>query len=194
MILPGKPIAEMGSDPRYAKGKEMETFVTAGVDFLRSKFPHFQINHLMRLVWDLIGHKVTPFALGPAVPTLSFGMICNSKNPTITKACIFAPEHWLEMIADDKICQMGALVYVGSQCCDFYHGKCVGPNLSQEMIARSSGWEAEYLMVIKQTTPDWRPNPYQADLLANFPNGLQSDKCRDLRYPIQPFVKSSTAN
>lgn len=179
---PAIPNADM-----VVKAQEMEYFVTSGVDYLRSAFPNNDIRYLMSIVWDLIGNNITPFALGPDVPTLSLAIVGRKSDPSFRQPAIFAPINWLDMIEKDHVYQMGALVFIGSQAVDYYNNRL----LNDPAVARQRAYiyEAEYSHTVKNLTPDWQPNANQNRMMKEYPAGLKTPAIEGLIYKSRPFSK-----
>ena len=169
------------------KAQEMEYFVTAGVDYLRSEFPNDHIRYLMSIVWDLIRNKITPFALGPNVPTLSLAIVGRKSDPSFRQPAIFAPINWLDMIEKDHVYQMGALVFIGSQAVDYHNNRLLNdPAVARQ---RSYVYEAEYCHTVKNLTPSWQPNANQEHMMKEYPAGLKTPAIKELIYQPRPFSK-----
>jgi hypothetical protein len=171
-------------DPLKNLISPMSDRFTSGVGFLKTVFPNQAIRELMTLVWDLVGNRITPVAMGPQVQSLS---IACTRRLGMTQAIIFMPHHWLAMIKADPIYQLGALVYVGSQAVDFYNGKLY--ESPQESENRARAHEAEFLLthiVIATSTPPM--NDYQKGVLEEYPLGINTPAIRHLLYTSKPFV------
>lgn len=174
-------------DPLRVNGQKMSDAFTNGVAFLLTSFPNNHIQSLMKLVWDVVGHRIAPVALGPQVPSLSLAARLDGD------AIIFMPHNWLEMIAKDPVEQMGALVFVGSQAVDFYNGRLLtSKETAQEdhtnTIKRARAYEAEYLKTVKGGFPDWKFTPYQQKVLGEYPEGISTPTVASLLYLWKPFV------
>lgn len=186
-MRPGTHIDKLpDDDPKKRVGQLIGETVTSGVDFLRSVFPNEAVQKLMKLVWDIIGHKITPIALGPQVPSISLAVF---GSPALPQAAIFLPHNWLDDVKADPVLQMGALVFVGSQALDFYNQK-VGraPAQGPESVRRARAYEAEYLLTVKKMGPQTKFNDYQKKVLDDFPEGILTPAIRDLLYQSREFV------
>jgi hypothetical protein len=178
--LPGTQDKDLPEgDPTKIKAKAICAAFTSGVDFLRSAFPNENIRKLMRLVWQICGSKIVPVAMGPNVPTLSFGKY----GP---KAIIFTPENWVDQIQKDPVYQMGAMVFVGSQAADHYNERLSTMEQGKESSRRARAYEAEYLHTIRKLVRGHTFNDYQKAILADMPEGLASAK--DIFYEHKPFI------
>jgi uncharacterized protein (DUF3820 family) len=166
-------------DPTKIKAKAICDAFTSGVGFLRSAFPNENVRKLMRLVWQICGSKIVPVAMGPNVPTLSFGKY----GP---RAIIFTPSNWIDLIQKDPVCQMGAVVFVGSQAADQYNDRLSTLEQGQESSRRARAYEAEYLHTIRKLARGHEFNAYQKAVLADMPEGLASAK--DIFYEYKPFI------
>src|SRR5574338_1648315 len=123
-------------DPKKLKAQAMGDAFTQGVGYLKTDFPNDSIRKLMALVWDIVGHKITPVAVGPDVQSVSLAAF---GNPGLPQAAVFLPHNWLNEIEVDPVLQMVALVFVGSQIVDFYNRKLLGE--SGESIKRARAHE-----------------------------------------------------
>lgn len=171
-------------DPLRAKGEEFGDRFTEGVAFLK-RFPNENIARLMSLVWDIVGHRVVPVALGPGVVSLTFGAL--KKGPKVD-GIIFVPPKWNELLQRDPVFQVGALVFVGSQVVDFYNERLYEGVIMQ---IRARAYEAEYLREIQRMSPKYALNEYQEELLRQFPDGLLSGRSRPHIYTSKAFVAPS---
>ena len=176
-------VADLPEDDPTAKiGKACENLFTGGVDVLRSIVPNDRIRDLGRVVWDLVGHKQVLVAIGPDVPSLSFTVM---QIKELCQAIVLIPKQWPKMVEDDPFMQLGAILFVGAQAVDFYNDRLLGDDGAQR---RWQAYEAELLHSLKVTLPSWKPNEYQREILARFPDGLDS-KGVEL-YPYKPYVPS----
>lgn len=169
-------------DPLRAKGMRLGDRFTEGVAMLRG-FPNPDLRTLMAMVWDIVGNRVVPIALGPEVPSLTFGAMGSKEKPD---GIIFIPHNWEAMIEEDPVCQLGALVFVGSQAVDFYNGRiAIDP---KALMDRARANEAEYLVTIRESAPDHKMNDWQKKMLEEFPEGLRSEGIKKHLYKFKPFV------
>lgn len=145
--------------------------VTHTVAFLRDLFPNPRINDLMRLVWDLIGHRAVPAVIGP-VPSPAMGVAGGT-------GMVLLPANWPLMMTRDPLMQVGAMVFVGSQARDFYRGLIRTEADSETIRRRAHGYEAEYLKTLYTLNPALVLNNYQKGVVAEFPNGLPTDLAYD---------------
>ena len=194
-------VADLPEDDPTAKiGKACENLFTGGVDVLRSNVPNDRIRALGRVVWDLVGHKQVLVAIGPDVPSLSFTVMQVSTTPKgcvstststsasineLHQAIVLIPKQWPQMVEDDPFMQLGAILFVGAQVVDFYNDRLFDDKGARR---RWHAYEAELLRTLKTSLPRWKPNEYQCEVLANFPDGLDS-KDVDL-YPFKPYAPS----
>lgn len=145
-----------------------------------------KVREMAALLWDLVGHRITPVACGPNVDSMHFYMEVPKEGKPV--ACIMCPPKWVEMTEKDPFMQFGALVYTGSQARDYYNKRYYDGY--QSIQKRSLAFEAEYLHTI-QNHPwvNWfKPNEYQQKVMAKFPKGLASLDSA-LWYESKPFVK-----
>lgn len=159
------------TDPYYQMGKATEVSFTNMVDLMRdpARLPLPSVNKLMALFWNLVGNRITPTGI-TKVPTLSFwAEIRNDRSI----AMILCPEWWHLSLAKEPYFQMGALVFAASQAKDYWNHKFL-PGSREEVKARSLSYEAELLHYFAKDAPDFKPNDYQKDVMAAYPNGLAS--------------------
>lgn len=98
-------------------------FFDTAVDALRSPlFPNVPVNEAVTLMWRLIGNRMIPSAAGP-VPTLSFTALGN--DPKHLNAAVLVPANWPDLVAQNYKYQLGGIVFVASQCRDWYNGKLI---------------------------------------------------------------------
>jgi hypothetical protein len=171
------------SDPKKAKGQAMGDFFTQGVGYLKTDFPNDTIRKLMSLVWDIVGSKITPIAMGPDVQSVSIAVF---GNPVLPQAAVFLPHNWLDELKRDPVLQMGALVFVGSQIVDFYNRRLM--DQAEQSIKRARAHEAEFLLTSKRHVPHLVFNDYQKKVLEDFPEGVSTLAVLDLLYTSKEFV------
>jgi len=183
----GERIEKMSKDdPKRVKGETLGARFTEGVGMLR-RFPNPQIRALADMVWQVVGHRIVPIALGPSVPSLTFGAMGSAARPD---GIIFVPHEWEAMIKENAVYQLGALVFVGSQAVDYYNGR-VGYE-PEAMMKRARANEAEYLVTIRETVPDYTFNDWQNQMLTEFPEGLRSERIKKHLYTHKAFAVSPT--
>jgi hypothetical protein len=171
------------SDPRRAQMERASSLVTWGVDVLRTSFPNPRIRALMRLVWDLVGQQIVPFAYSEDVPVESLHVAAMQRTEGgPIEARVFMPANWVDLVHKDVVYQLGALVYVGSQAVDAYNAKPLGP----DVVTRARAHEAEFLLTQRRALAGWRPNAYQRHLLRDYPKGLDSPSVVSLLYTSKP--------
>lgn len=147
------------------------------VDFLRNpdSFPNQEINRLAALMWKLIENKHIPAALDPTgeMSSISFAVLGNQIEQ---QPFLFLPQDFLELTKQDPEVQIGAFAYMASQCRDFFCNKITGNN-SQEINRRAQAYEAEALHAMQKIAKEegitLRLIPFQEEILAQFPNGLE---------------------
>jgi hypothetical protein len=184
-------------DPIYIKGKALGDKFSELVDLLRTnKNPRLAM--LGTLIWRLVGNHVIPVAMVEGIPTLSFTAL---RNPAGIMGMVICPEDWLEQIEANPLYCMGGIVFVASQCRDFWNGKILYPAQDQDQSAtfgpgpqiatdpivlkRAFAYEAEYLHSIFPSG-DLKPNDYQSKVMAAYPKGL--DTSLDLIYDGKPYM------
>lgn len=182
-------IGHESSDPEIKdQAAKMVKFFDKAVDTLRNPetFPNKHINELVTLLWRLVGNRMVPMCGGP-VPTLSFTAL---GNPTGLVAAVVSPQNWPDMFEEDPMYQMGAIVFVASQCRDFYNSKLnANPKTlaDKSVVRRAKCYEAEFLLTILGIDSTYQFNSYQKHVLEVAPQGVKS--LGDLEYESQPFVR-----
>lgn len=171
-------------DPRAQVGAVCEELFTAGVDMLRSIIPNDRVRAIARVIWDLVGRKHVLVALGPDVPTLSFTAM---RFDGEVKGLILMPKKWPQMVDDEPFMQLGAILFVGVQAVDFDNDQLIG-NADAPMRCRA--YEAELLRTLTQM-PDFRPNSYQRQVMAEYPSGLDSPGL--VLYPYRSYESKGDA-
>jgi len=172
-IFDVKELADMDeSNPEYAAGAKISNQFTIMVDGMRNanKLALPKINNLMSLFWQLVGNRITPMAV-TAVPTLSFAAEYRGDS---TIGMVLVPPNWLELIAKDAYCQMGALIFVASQSKDYWNCK-FNRGSEKEIKARAYAYEAEFLLFLKEYASDFTVNEYQKTVLEKYPRGILSE-------------------
>lgn len=168
--------------------KSVETFDVL-VDFLRDseRFPNTEVNELVTLTWRLIGNRRTPVTLDQwGVKSLSFVAY---KEESSQKAMFIMPTDFIDLVREDPVMQMGAVVFNASQGRDFYTGRLISDG-SQIVNRRARAFEAETLHTLSRmakgegVTLRW--NPYQSGVLNEFPQGLR-DLPNRLNYPTPVY-------
>jgi hypothetical protein len=165
-------------DPIAAIGRKCEALFTGGVDALRS-IPNDRIRALARVVWDLVGHKRVLVVLGSEVPSLSFTVM---RHGAVDQGIVLLPRNWPQMAADDPFMQLGAILFVGAQVVDFYNDRLVGNRVAR---FRWGAYEAELLFTLARILSDWKPNEYQREVLARYPDGLDTSGVE--LYTVPPY-------
>jgi hypothetical protein len=153
-------------DPLRVTAQAMGDTFTVGVATLKM-FPNPVVRDLASMVWDILGHRIVPIAMGPNVPTLTIAV---HGNPALPQAILFVPHRWCEMVKEDPCYQLGAITFVGSQAVDLYNGRIA--HESKEAIKRARAYEAEYLRTVREQLPGMKFNEWQEDCLSDFPAGI----------------------
>lgn len=175
------------NDPVRKLGDDLGGLFTEGVAFLKNVFPNPALNKLGQLIWDIVGHRLVLLGVGPNVPTMSFTAYVRGG---VMQSVIFVPPFWSKMIAEDPMMQFGAIVFNGSKAVDFYNsrkeldGSAEG---SKALHLRAMLYEAEFLRTLQQKNPAYAFNTYQQQVLAKYPNGLESPEADRLLYESKPF-------
>jgi hypothetical protein len=145
--------------------------VTRMVDCVR-KDPRFpkRIGALGVLLWDLIGHRITPVAL-TVVPTISF--VAEGTPGVVPNGTILIPWEWAKYVRKEPYMGFGGLICIGSQARDFYN-KNFNFFDRRPVMQRAWAFEAEFLNSVKADDPEFVPNDYQKQVLDKYPEGLDS--------------------
>lgn len=165
--------------PAEAEQARFTALFDAGIDYLRRDFPNQAVNRLCTLVWRVIGNRLALTAAVDdiqmqKVPGLHIGMV----NGVLA---VMIPWAWPALIKASPVRQLGGIVWTGGLLVDIGHGN-VPPN-----ELRAMGYEAEFLTTAATLDPEWKPDPYQAEIMTTLPAGLLSPKVASLVYPLQPL-------
>lgn len=166
------------SDPFAQKARIAQDLFTGGVHALRI-IDNPAISGLMSYVWDIFHHRHVLMAMGPDVPSLSFALA--GKEGGGLQALVFAPHNWPDMVKEDPLMQLGAIIANGSQCADFYNGLINSPESVNTARSRANSYEAEFLLML-----DSPLNEYQREILALYPKGWDPI----LGYVRKPIIAS----
>ena len=166
-------------DPLRVKADLLGDGFSQVVEFLRSMLPNPAINKMAAVLWDVVGNKIVPVALGPEVTAVSFFA---SKRGPIVNAYLILPPDWGEMYHKDPIMQTEAIVFNGSKAVDVYNDR-----LDNLMPQRATMYEAEYLKTIQTIAPLYELDEYQKGVLAQFPEGVDSPGAKGLLYESKLF-------
>lgn len=183
----GKPVnvRDLPAGAAKEKGLEMERQFTTVVDILRN-FPNPHICELGKLLWNLVEHSITPVAVGPDVPTISFAALGAARGDKIEeprRGLIILPLNWLDELKNHPTYITGGVIYVGSQCRDLYNGRIVQDGMDL-VVDRAAAYEAEYVLTMqKMAGPS--PIPRHQGLVKKYPEGIKS--C-GVMYEAKPWV------
>lgn len=156
-------------DPRFVIGKRIESLFTLCVGALRT-FPQEDVRQLMVRAWDAYNKRVVAVAIAPA-PFASLAVMRQMGQDTIT-ALVILPPDWAESMRADYLYTIGGIISVSSRAVDFAEGALlVNPEIAEQ---RALAYEAEYLRQLRKDHPDWKPNAYQEDVMAKFPEGTRT--------------------
>lgn len=167
-------------DPVRVLSDDLGALFTEAVEFLKSTFPNPELRKFGELLWDIVGNRLVPVAIGPNVPSVSFAGYLQG---SVMRGLIILPPFWKKMVKEDPIMQLGAVIYSGSKAIDFYNNILDAGTLDP----RAQMFEAEYLRTVKREEPSFQFNAYQKQVLANFPKGLDDEKAAPYRYESKPF-------
>lgn len=154
-------------------GQEASQLITMGVGFLRdpNQFPNPVINELMADTWCIVGNRIVQPAMSPAFPVPTISFIAAGSSDSL-RAYIFMPFNYAQIFKNNATSQFGALVYIGSQCRDFYNGQ-FSPLNSQDVETRALAYEAEYFRTLATLGPVVLDD-YAKKVLDRFPEGIKS--------------------
>lgn len=155
---------------------------TAIVAALRDKIfcPNPRIIELADLLWELVGNKVTPFAVTTELSSL-LGF-WTERISGQKKGVVMCHPAWHQAAMQNIIMQAGGVVYIASQARDYYNDKFEDRTA---MLHRASAFEADFLLTLKDTDV-FRQTVYQQGVMKNFPEGLRSLR-QELWYESKPF-------
>jgi hypothetical protein len=177
------------TDPKKKTVALVSYAMTNLVGQLRNTAAHPEVRNLMSLVWALLEHHVVFVTLGSSTDSLCFTIF---EADDKLNAMVLVPMNWPQLILQNQHLQLGAMVMIGSQCADFYHGKFKTKKDSEAVVTRARAYEAEYLLgVSKETLP---LVPYQKNLLQEFPRGLDSLPIWAGSYVPGPFVANPVSS
>lgn len=143
---------------------------TGGVDILRNS-ANSHISDLMSYAWDVFHNHHALLAIGPKVPSLSItAAIQRDGNSRII---VIPPHDWPDMVQQDNVHQMGAIVFVCSQVVDIYNRRVVSKETKSEMVKLATSYESEFLHFVLDLGHD-KFNEYQQGVMKEFPNGLDT--------------------
>lgn len=142
------------------------------------------IRELMGQVYCLIGSGTTPATVTPMVQTPSALCIGSATDVDSQQMVIMFPVGWSSMAESDPWMAMGALVYCGSQCVDWFNERLVGQ--MEEAGRRAQAYEATYLHALGSRL---KPNAYQREVMSKFPGGISDVsellyECREVPAPL----------
>lgn len=155
-------------DPVAQNARVCARMFTNGVDVLRGLVASPAVRKLAHLMWDLVGSQQVQVCVTEEVPTVSFAAL---RQQGVDQGLVLLPTRWPQMVADDWLMQLGAILYVGVQVVDFCNDQ-----LTDRIAAyrRRAAYEAELLLTIQRIHPTWEPNTYQKQVIAENPDGIRS--------------------
>jgi len=150
----------------------------AMVDFVRDPagLPDHGINSVGRLMWRSVADMVTPAALdlSSKVSTLSFEVLGNDHE---LHAFLLLPRHFADLVREDLLFQVCAVVNMASQVRDFREGR-IGVDDSDTIVTRGRAYEAQALLallpVLLAHGRTVQLVGYQHELRREFPQGVKS--------------------
>lgn len=158
----GVKVEKMDQGSEEAKrANRLEKYFTSGVGAIQliqnPIFPPFA-----RYVWDVFHYRYVVAAVGAPVKSVTFAVMNH-------QAMILLPLDWEQMIKDEPLMQLGALIFSGSQAVDYYNGLFapgVITHASRDVILkRAKNYEAEYLRTLSLA----KMNSYQEKVLKECP-------------------------
>lgn len=138
------------------------------------------ITDLMRLFYNLVGSKKTPVGMTESVESLSFYL---EKMKEASIAFVLMPFAWSQILRNNPFLQMGAMVFVASQCKDYWNNRLT-VDTKQVILDRAMAHEAEVLHLFQKNFTNFDPTEYQKSVMQKFPSGLND--CTSL-YDGKPF-------
>lgn len=165
-----------------SRTKEIDVLFSGAVEFLRTAFPNPSIKRMAVVMNDAVIQKVTPLTPG-TVKGMAF--LATSENGG-HQAMIVAPENWHEMIRQDPITQLGAVVLAGSHAVDYVNERfLIDP---ENVVTRAVAYEAEYLLTVRSLSPSWELSEYHQKVLGEYPEGLATPKAKRVLYDAKPLI------
>lgn len=161
-----------------------------------------RVARLAELTWDIVGAEVVPTVLPVDEKMLSsmtsgvnFAILGDGESdpPDLAMVICVAPD-LLERMKRDPAMQAGAVVFAGSHAIDVWSGKLSSAMSKVELHSsingarvRASIYEAEFLHALLGAERHWRPNQWQRDTLAQWPNGWDSEGAEHYWYEPRPW-------
>lgn len=183
-------VNDVANKKERENAKAIESALNKRIEHLGRDFPNPRVRALMASVHDILHYRIAVAAVG-VVSTLSCVVASNAPAPCM----ILIPNDWLAMLAENLEEQTGAIVFVGSQAVDYYNGKIFVGFLRDEIVSRARAYEAEYMLslseIVKNRKKSWTPSDYQASVLREFPQGLNTPAAMKLLYPLRSVQKPS---
>jgi hypothetical protein len=138
------------------------------------------ISDLMSYVWDVFHHRHILMVVGPKVPSITFGATLKSSGEV--QGLVFVPPNWPDMVKDQPLMQIGAIIFTGSQVVDFYNDRITSKGVDPLVLDRAKSYESEYLLLLHNRGATL--NEYQKEVLTQNPTGFKTE----LSYPRKPVV------
>lgn len=183
-----------GSGTRFRDlppGNEIKVLAEAASSLLREeveflatseRFPNQRINELAFLLGALMNEKIVRLVLANVFTEVAFWAEGQEEEEV---AFILAPLDFSLYHYRSRVDWLSDLVCVASFAKDFCCGKHV------EGIAgvkeRAAAYAAEFLLTMQKVEPDLQPDDHQREILAQYPQGLDSLPA-GLRYETGPLV------
>jgi hypothetical protein len=145
------------------------------------------INALMCQMQDFAATGTIKMGISPSVGATRFLII--DKQPVV-----MLPPDWTERLGENPTLQMGGLAYAASHARDYYN-KRDDSKADREFgskdergapVTRALAHESEFFHWVAKNDPKFKPNKYQAKVMAEFPDGVRSIP-PEIAYEPEPF-------
>lgn len=172
-----------------AQKPEMDRYGVMGecfafaMDHLRQQSDSREVAAMAAAAWDVVHYRYAAVVGGMELESLGVIAIGDQGAaiglPRTIGIAALVPPKWLDLIADNAVMQMGAMVFAASQLADLYAGRT-----GAGTVSRAYGYEAEFLLAVRRRFPAMPLTRYQEKLLRELPHGLASDVYKPFRQPV----------
>lgn len=153
---------------------------TCALEYLKY-VPDLSIVQLGSTMWDIVYKHVVLTDVVEGATSITV-LVTEFEGLLEAKVCL--PLDWVTLFQMDPVYQLGGVLYTGSQMVDFYNHRLIGNK--EQCDLRSQAYEAELILQISRMVPEYSLQPYQEDVLAMFPQGLQTKLAKTLLYDSAP--------
>ena len=144
-------------------GESLKHAFLDGIRYLAEEIDHPLLEKLGRDALAVLRNNYAEIAMGD-VPSLTMTIMAGGGGVI---GLVIIPPNWIETCKEDSAFQFGGIVFVASQVVDYYNMRQgFRPEIAMSMSQRAKAFEAEYIKSL-----DIELNPYQKDVLSQFPNG-----------------------